>query len=299
MARHEGVETVSGRMTLAFGAVSFPISRDRDDAVHLLELLLAGGIAGTFGLLMTLVWTAGFVPTFLEPGAAVGPARQTGDSPAASAGQVLRRADLRGFQVVLFVALTWLALGLRTGVWDVTYWWCVPLLLVEFAIFYSFSILLAVSPEHGRLRLRLAPVLAAGLGDQLRLRDGSQERPIERRFPCAMRTLAEVSYWISPKPIDQGLIFFNALDSPMHFVKPSIFKQALEAWPAYSPAASIISSLMITGVLLLISVREFRAADYSPPAARTTLALRNGRNHVKLGRELTFSARDDPERSLL
>ena len=37
-----------------------------------LELLLAGGIAGTFGLLMALVWTAGFVPTFLEPRGGVG-----------------------------------------------------------------------------------------------------------------------------------------------------------------------------------------------------------------------------------
>ena len=70
VARREGVETISGRMTLGFGAVSFPVSRERNDAVHFLELILAGGIAGTFGLLLTLVWTAGFFPTFLEPGAA-------------------------------------------------------------------------------------------------------------------------------------------------------------------------------------------------------------------------------------
>ena len=49
-----------------------------------------------------------------------------------------------GFQVVLFVVLTWLALGLRTDVWDMTYWWCIPLLLLQFAVFYSFSVLLAV-----------------------------------------------------------------------------------------------------------------------------------------------------------
>src|SRR5271157_181311 len=65
-ARREGVETISGRMTLAFGAVSFPVCRERGDAVHFLELLLAGGVAGTLGLLLALVWTAGFVPTFLE-----------------------------------------------------------------------------------------------------------------------------------------------------------------------------------------------------------------------------------------
>ena len=48
----------------------FPVSRDRGDAVHLLELLLAGGIAGTLGLLLALVWTAGFVPDVPGAGAA-------------------------------------------------------------------------------------------------------------------------------------------------------------------------------------------------------------------------------------
>jgi len=46
---------------------------------------------------------------------------------------------------VLFVVLTWFALGLRTNVWDMTYWWCIPLLLLQFAVLYSFSVLLAVT----------------------------------------------------------------------------------------------------------------------------------------------------------
>ncbi len=143
-ARREGVETISGRMTLAFGAVSIPVSRERRDAVTFLELLLAGGFAGTVGVLMTLVWTAGFVPAMLDPSAAS----------VLLAKPVARRQLLLakyfgvliyvGFQVVLFVALTWLALGVRTNVWSTTYLWCVPLLLLQFAIFYSFSVLLAV-----------------------------------------------------------------------------------------------------------------------------------------------------------
>ena len=38
----------------------------RVSAVHLLELILAGGVADTLGLLLTLVWTAGFLPGFLD-----------------------------------------------------------------------------------------------------------------------------------------------------------------------------------------------------------------------------------------
>src|SRR5207248_1034875 len=55
------------------------------------------------------------------------------------------------FQATVFVVGTWLALGVRTGVWGPfvgstplpVYLLCVPLLLVHFAIFFSFSTLLA------------------------------------------------------------------------------------------------------------------------------------------------------------
>ena len=45
----------------------------------------------------------------------------------------------------LFVGGTWLALGVRTGVWDAAYFLCVPLLLLHFAVFFSFSAMLAVA----------------------------------------------------------------------------------------------------------------------------------------------------------
>ena len=146
-ARHQGVETRGGRMTLAFAcAFPFALSRERGDAVHFLELLLAGGIAGTLGLLLTLVWTAGFVPTFLEPSAASVLLAKPVSRWQLLLGKYLGVLTFAlAFQVVLFVFLTWLALGLcAPSVWDMAYWWCVPLLLLEFAIFYSFSILLAV-----------------------------------------------------------------------------------------------------------------------------------------------------------
>ena len=47
-------------------------------------------------------------------------------------------------QASYFVVGTWLALALRTGIWDANYLLSVPLLLLHFAIFFSFSLLLAV-----------------------------------------------------------------------------------------------------------------------------------------------------------
>lgn len=66
----EGVDIVSGDLTLAFGAIRAPLGRDAEDAVHFLQLILAGAVADTAGLLLALIWTAGFLPTFLEPAAA-------------------------------------------------------------------------------------------------------------------------------------------------------------------------------------------------------------------------------------
>ena len=133
-----------------------------------------------------------------------------------------------GFQVVLFVALTWLALGLRTNVWDVTYWWCIPLLLVEFAALYSFSVLLAVTTRStvacvfGSLLFWL---LAWGINYGSVMAHGMEE---SRQLSPFTLVLTDAAYWVSPKPIDAGLILYNALDAHQHFEKPMVF-QLLES----------------------------------------------------------------------
>ena len=110
MARSDGIETVSGRMSLAFGAISMPLARDRGDAVHFIELLLGAGVAGTFGLLLALVWTAGFMPTFLDPSAASVLLAKPVARWQLLLGKYLGVLTFVGAQLVLFVGLTWLAL---------------------------------------------------------------------------------------------------------------------------------------------------------------------------------------------
>jgi ABC-type transport system involved in multi-copper enzyme maturation permease subunit len=189
-------------MTLAFGAVSIPMSRERRDAVQFLELLLAGGIAGTFGLLLALVWTAGFVPTFLEPSAASVLLAKPVARWQLLLGKYFGVLMFVGFQVALFVVSTWLALGVRTQVWGTNYLWSIPLLLVHFAIFYSVSVLLAVLTRStvacvfGSVLFWLmswginyGSVMARSLSES-------------QSFPSTTHALAEAAYWICPKPID-------------------------------------------------------------------------------------------------
>ncbi len=261
VASHDGIETLSGRMSLAFGAVSFPVSRQRKDAVFFLELVLAWGVAGTFGLLMALVWTAGFLPSFLDPSAASVLLAKPVARWQLLLGKYVGVLTFVGFHVLLFVALTWLALGIRTQVWNSTYWWCVPLLLLQFAIFYSFSLLLAVI-SRSTVACVFGSVLywlmAWGINYGYVMARSMQET---QYLPAGTLALAQVAYWIFPKPIDAGLILFNTLGALGDFDKPAMFV-LLESGSAFSPCTSIFSSVVLTLVLLGVSTYEFSMTDY-------------------------------------
>lgn len=260
-AEHEGVQKLQGRMTLAFDAVSFPVSRERSDAVHFLELVLAGGVAGAFGVVMTLVWTAGFVPTFLERGAASVLLAKPIARRQLLLGKYLGVVTFAAFHAALFIGATWLALGMRTRVWDAAYFWCIPLLLVQFAVFYGFSVLLAVlarSTVACVFGSVLFWLLAWGMNYGSVMAHNTGDPQYLQASTVAM---ADAAYWVFPKPIDSGLILFNAVDARHHFEKPEVFK-LLESRRSFSPLWSILSSLAITGVLLGLSVHELEATDY-------------------------------------
>jgi ABC-type transport system involved in multi-copper enzyme maturation permease subunit len=260
-ARREGIETVSGTVTLGFGAVSFPLSRERKDAVHFLELILAGGIAGAFGLLMALVWTAGFVPTFLDPSAASVLLAKPVSRRQLLLGKYLGVLAFVGFELVVFVVLTWLALSLRTKVWDMRYWWCIPLLLIQFAVFYSFSVLLAVLTRSTAACV-FGSILFWLLGWGINYGSMMASATTEHRYlPASTVALTEASYWISPKPIDAGLILYNTMNAKEHLEKPEVFK-LVEANPRFSPTLSIVTSLLLTCTILALSIHEFQAVDY-------------------------------------
>jgi hypothetical protein len=261
LAKREGIDTIAGKMSLAFGAISFPLGRERGDSVRFLELLLSGAIAGSLGLLLALVWTAGFLPMFLEPSAASVVLAKPVGRWHLLVGKYLGVLTFVGFQVLLFVALTWFALGLRTDVWDMTYWWCIPLLLLQFAALYSFSALLAVTTRSTVACVFgsfLFWLLAWGVNyGSVMVRINGESQHLS---PLTVG-LSQAAYWVSPKPIDGGLILFNVLDANQHFDKPVVFK-LLEAGGSFSTHLSLLSSLLIAGVLLAFSGYEFNAKDY-------------------------------------
>ena len=147
LLKREGVDVPSGDLTIAFGAFRVPLGRDARDAVQFLQFILAGGLASTAGLFLSLVWTAGFLPAFLAPRSITLLLARPVPRSLLYLGKVLGVVLFVVAQATLLVVGTWLALGLRTGVWDGAYLWCLPLLVVEFMVFYSVSALIA---SHAR-----------------------------------------------------------------------------------------------------------------------------------------------------
>lgn len=258
---HRGVDIINGEMTILFGAVRLPLGRDAEDAVRFLQLLLAGGVADTAGILLLLVWTAGFLPAFLEPNAAAVLLAKPMPRGWLLAGKYLGVLAFVGAQATLFVGGTWLALGLRTGVWDPRYLGCIPLLLLHFAVFFSMSVLLAVVTRSTVGCIFGSMVFWFLCWGMNYGRHAILVLPQHDPLSPLLLWLVETGYWILPKPADFGLLLVDILRAEHFFALPPVLKTA-QAQSGFQPELSVLSSLLFSAVLLIIAAREFAAADY-------------------------------------
>ena len=257
--KQSGTIVAEGTLSLAFGAIRIPLARDAHEAVHFIELVLSAGVADTLGLLLTLVWTAGFLPGFLDRRAIAVLLAKPVPRAALLMGKYLGVLAFVLAQAGYFVVGTWLALALRTGVWDATYLLSVPLLLLHFAVFFSFSVLLAVCARstvvsvfgsigfwgicwainYGRHCVMAAAAVAP-----------------EGSFAPGLAWLANIAYWVFPKPVDLGRFVFDTLGAE------SGFRPLFEHLPSVSMGMSIFTSLLFTGYVLVAASRHFQRAEY-------------------------------------
>jgi ABC-type transport system involved in multi-copper enzyme maturation permease subunit len=261
--KQSGVIAVQGDLTLGFGAVRIPLARDAHNSVHFLQLILAGGVADTLGLLLTLIWTAGFLPGFLDGRSISVLLAKPAPRWVLLAGKYVGVLTFVLFHSVLFVGGTWLALGLRTGVWDANYLYCIPLLLLHFSVFFSMSLLLAVLTRSTVVCVFGSIVfwfMAWGLNyGRHALATSTQVMP-EGHFSGAFSWLLNAGYWVLPKPADFSLLLFNALDAKDYF-GPVFDLKLLEAH-GFSIWLSVLTSLAFTGYVLFASGRRFATTDY-------------------------------------
>lgn len=259
-ARAEGLAVAGGEVSLGFGLFRFQVAKSRADSVRLVQLWLAGILADTAGVLLALLWTAGFLPTFLEPHAVTVLLAKPAPRWAILAGKYAGVVLFVAVQAVLFVAGTWVALGLATGVWDGSYWFAVPLLVVNFATFYAVSGLLAVCTRSTVVSVfgtLLFWLLCWGM-NFTHHRVAGAEVP---GFTPAAALLLDVGYWVLPKPLDLSGVFFEAMRA-RDYSAPVPELEAVKGRGGFHPEMSVLTSLLFAAGVLALAAHEFRTTDY-------------------------------------
>ena len=250
-----------GRMSIGFGLASVGNFRDSESQVQFFQALLARWAAGVAGTLLLLASTSGFLPEFLKPGASSILLAKPVPRWALLAGKVL---GVVAFVAVLsggFIVGTWLALGLRTGVWKPGYLLAWPLLVLQFVGLYSASVVAATCTRNATASLFAALacwVVCLGVNtsrESMNIRDGVPTHPPITRLAI------EAGYWALPKPLDLSMMLDRAVSASDHFAGSATIEAVRPASPT-GVALSIGSSLLFAVAMLGIAGRQLATTDY-------------------------------------
>jgi ABC-type transport system involved in multi-copper enzyme maturation permease subunit len=253
-AAAEGVELPAGEMTILFGVFRIPITRTRLEAVRSIELLLAGGIADTAGVLLALIWTAGFLPSFLDPSATGVLLSKPTPRWLLLVGKFLGVLLFVALQATLFIALTWLALGIRTGVWESRYFIGVPILLLHFAAFFCVSTLLSV----------LTRSTVAGVIGTVAIWFACWGINYAWHAATASGVAAswlEFAYWVLPKPVDFGVLLVQALRASDSFGQDSVI-ETMRHSGGVRPELIVLTSFILPAICIGAAIRRLCRSEY-------------------------------------
>jgi ABC-2 family transporter protein len=247
-------------LALGFGAWRVVRSQPLSVAVGGVEFFLAGVVADTVGVLVTLMWTAGFLPGFLDPSAATVLLAKPASRSTLLVGKYLGVVAFVVVQAAIFVAGTGLALGLRTGVWNPAYAVCVPVLLVHFAVFFAFSVFLAVFTRNTTACMVGSVLFWLTCWGMNYGRHALLGLDLPGVTP-EVTGLTDVLYWVLPKPADFGLILHDALQADRFLPRLHEFRAAQDKG-LFHPVLSVASSLAFAGGTLALAVYQFVTTDY-------------------------------------
>jgi hypothetical protein len=254
-ARAQGIDPAASEMTILFGAFRIQYRHYVENAVGFLQSLLAGFLAGTAGVVLVLVWTSGFLPDFLEPANATVLLGKPVPRWSLLVGKYLGVIAFVALQAFLFVGGTWLALGVRTGVWVPQYLLCAPILVLYFAVFFSVSVCLAVWTR------RTAVCMAGVLAFWALCWSANHSWHAWQTATEPAPALLDVRYWVLPKPADLNWTLCEVLDARAHFGK--VLDYRAFATPDVSPLLlSLLTSLLFAAAMLALSAIRFARTDY-------------------------------------
>jgi hypothetical protein len=221
---------------------------------------IAFGVADVIGVLIALMATAGFLPTFLEPASAKSVLCKSASRSTLLAGRCLGVVAFLALHAGIFVVLTGVAFGIATNIWMPGYWLAWPLLVVHFLPFYAFSALIAVSTRNtaaAMLGSAFFWVVSWGMNFGRHYLAGASVDGATQDFSRAV----EFGYQVLPKPADFSLILYDALgahpDGLAGFGLRSVQQLGL-----YSPLWSVASSLVVAVMLFVLACYELHNQEY-------------------------------------
>ncbi len=246
---------LAGSLACIIGCLVAPL--DGPAAVYGVQQELAGWAVHVVGLLLALVLTAGMLPAFLDPHAAsVLLAKPVGRA-TLLAGKFVGVLAFVAVHASLLVGGAWLVLAARSGVWDATFLLCAPLLVLHFAVFFSFSAMLASATRNTAVCV-FGTVLfwlmcwAMNFG-----RHAAMASLDPHLLSPAFGWTIDAAYWILPKPLDFQLALANRTDHDGLMGLNHVTERA-----AWSSALSVLASALCGVVLLAVAAYDFVTAEY-------------------------------------
>jgi ABC-type transport system involved in multi-copper enzyme maturation permease subunit len=255
----------AGSISLAFGAFRTNLPRDKEAAVRFLEGAVALLASSPIGTLLLLVFTAGFLPEFLQPSAACVLLVKPVPRWSLLVGKYLGVLAFVAFQATVFFGGTWVAFGLSTGMWLPAYLVSIPVLVLHFASVYSASALVAVltrSTVAGVLGAIVFALICGGMNyGYYTVQTLPSMAPEIGPLPATFRWLVDGGYWLLPKPVDLLMLLRQTVGAEEHFFQDPVLTKAQEMG-AFYPELSLLTSALSTAALLAIAARQFNTTEY-------------------------------------
>lgn len=257
-----------GSMKLLFGAFKVQLFRDGESEIHMIQVFLGTWVAGVVGLLLTLVWTAGFLPDFLQPSAASVLLAKPAPRWLFLAGKFLGVVLFVAAQSLVFFGATWLALGIKTNVWLAGYLAGCPLLVLHFAALYSFSVLIAVCTRSTVACVLAVIVFWATCFGMNYARHSMVALPTlspnANHISGFSSSLSELGYWVLPKPADFLMILEDALHADKHRATLGSLPEfeTVRRMGAFDPVAALVTSFLFSIAMLLLAGMQLKKTDY-------------------------------------
>lgn len=256
-----------GKLSLLYGIMRVDIRRGGEEEIHLIRLILGTWVAGTAGLLFCLVWTAGFLPEFLQPSSAAVLLAKPVPRWVLILGKYLGVVAFVAVQALLFFLLTWIALGLRTSSWQGGYLWGAPLLVLQFAGLYAFSVLLGATTRSTvacLLGVVLFWALCLGINYGRHAALAMEVLAPGTEIPPLTLFLTQAAYWLLPKPADWLVLLEGALGA--EGIKTTVAAlpefDAVRQMGQFDPFLSVASAAVFIVLMVWLAGHQLARTDY-------------------------------------